>query len=68
MNKLLLDSAAINFVHARIQYSGPPSCEAPSFRPEKWPFKRGGLLVGLEINKFMFRFILSSGLSKGVKL
>ena len=42
-----------------------PSCEATPFAPEKWPFKRGGLLSGVEINTFMFRFTLSSGLSRG---
>ena len=34
-----------------------------SLAPEKWPFKRGGLLSGVEIN--MFRFTLSSGFSRG---
>ena len=42
-----------------------PSCEATPFEPEKWPFKRGGLSPGVEINTFMFRFTLSSGLSRG---
>ena len=42
-----------------------PSCEAIPFAPEKWPFKRGGLSSGVEINTFMLRFTLSSGLSKG---
>ena len=42
-----------------------PSCEATPFASEKWPFKRGGLLSGVEINTFMFRFTLSSGLSRG---
>ena len=42
-----------------------PSCEATPFEPEKWPFKRGGLLSGVEINTFMFRFTLSRGLSRG---
>ena len=45
-----------------------PSCEATPFAPEKWPFKRGGLSSGVEINTFMFRFTLSSGLSRGVGL
>ena len=45
-----------------------PSCEATPFAPEKWPFKRGGLSSGVEINTFMFRFILSNGLSRGVGL
>ena len=43
-----------------------PSCEATPFAPEKWPFKRGGLSTGVEINTFMFRFTVSSGLSRGV--
>ena len=42
-----------------------PSCEATPFAPEKWPFKRGGLLSGVEINTFMFTFTLSSNLSRG---
>ena len=42
-----------------------PSCEATPFALEKWPFKRGGLLSGVEINTSMFRFTLSSGLSRG---
>ena len=42
-----------------------PSCEATPFAPEKWPFKRGGLLSGVKINTFMFRFPLSTGLSRG---
>ena len=41
-----------------------PSCEATAFASEKWPFKRGGL-SSVEINTFMFRFTLSSGLSRG---
>ena len=41
------------------------SCEATPFASEKWPFKRGGLSSGVEINTFMFRFTLSSGLSRG---
>ena len=42
-----------------------PSCEATSFASEKWPCKRGGLSSGVKINTFMFRYTLSSGLSKG---
>ena len=45
-----------------------PSCEATPFAPEKWPFKRGGLLSGVEIYIFMFRFTVSSGLSRGAGL
>ena len=48
-----------------IQIQWNPSCEATPFAPEKWPFKRGGLSSGVEINTFMFRFTLSSGLSRG---
>ena len=40
--------------------------EAIPFVPEKWPFKRGRLLSGVEINEFMFQFTFSSGLYKGV--
>ena len=42
-----------------------PSCEATPFASEKWPFKRGGLSSGVEINTFMFRFTLSNGISRG---
>ena len=42
-----------------------PSCEATPFAPEKWPFKRVGLSSGVKSNTFMFRFTLSSGLSRG---
>ena len=49
-----------NFLH-----TVDPFCEATPFASEKWPFKRGGLSSGVEINKFMFRFTLSSGLSRG---
>ena len=33
------------------------------FSPEMWPSKGGGLLWGVEINTFMFRFTLSRGFS-----
>ena len=42
-----------------------PFCEVTPFTSEKWPFKRGGLSSGVEINIFMFRFTLSTGLSRG---
>ena len=42
-----------------------PSCEAIPFTQEKWPFKRGGLSSGVVINTFMFKFTLSSSLSRG---
>ena len=45
-----------------------PSCEATPFLPEMWPFKRGGLSSGVEINIFMFRFTLSIGFPRGVGL
>ena len=45
-----------------------PSCEATPFALEKWPFKRGGLSSGVEINTYMFRFTVSIGLSRGVCL
>ena len=49
-------------------YSGTPLVRSTPFAPEKWPFKRGGLLSGVEIYTFMFRFTVSSGLSRGVGL
>ena len=45
-----------------------PSWEATPFAPEKWPFKRGGLSSEVKINIFMFRFTVSSDLSRGVGL
>ena len=42
-----------------------PSCEATPFASEKWPFKRGGLSSGVDINTFMFKFTLPSGLYRG---
>ena len=45
-----------------------PSCEATPFASEKWPFKRGGLLSGVEINTFMFTFTLINGLSRAAGL
>ena len=42
-----------------------PLLEATPFASEKWPFKRGCLSSGVKINTFMFRFTLSSGLSRG---
>ena len=45
-----------------------PSCEATPFSPEKWPFKRGGLSLGVEIYTFIFRVTVLSGLSRGVGL
>ena len=45
-----------------------PSCEASPFAPVKRPFKRGDLMSGVDINTFMFRFTMSSGLSRGCDL
>ena len=42
------------------------SGKATYFTPEKWPSKRGGLSSGVEINTFMLRSTLSSGLFRGV--
>ena len=53
----------VNQTHLPLQWN--PSCEATLFASEKWPFKRGGLPSGVEINTFMFRFTLSIGLSRG---
>ena len=41
------------------KYSG-----TPLVRTEKWPFKNCELSSRLEINTFMFKFTLSSGLSR----
>ena len=46
-------------------YSGTPLVRPPLLHQKKWPFKRGGLSSGVEINTFMFKFTLSSGLSRG---
>ena len=51
--------------HSSIVIQWNPSCEATPFAPDKWPFKGGGLSSGVKINTFMFRFTLSSGLSRG---
>ena len=65
----LVTSRNINTRLARpIVQQWNPSFEATLFAPENWPFKRGGLLSMEEINTFMFRFTLSSGLSRGVGL
>ena len=51
-----------NILHLRLYdciYSGTPLV------PEKWPLKRGGLLSGVETNTIMYRFTLSSSLSRG---
>ena len=32
------------------KYSGTPSCDAIPFACEMWPFRRGGLSSGVEIN------------------
>ena len=49
----------------RIHVQWDPSCEATHFAPEMWHDKRSGLSSGVEIITFMFRFTLSSGLSRG---
>ena len=56
----------IHIHYLEVQWN--PSCEATPVSSEKWPFKRGGLSSGLEINTFMLRFSLSSGLSRGAGL
>ena len=64
---LILDKGSLlTRVFIEIQWN--PSCEATPFAHKKWPFKRGGLSSGVEINTFMFRFTLSSGLSRGGSL
>ena len=34
-----------------------PSCEATSFAPEMWPFKRGGLSSGIKFNIFCLNLL-----------
>ena len=41
-------------------------CEATPFAPAMWPFKRGGLSSGVEINALIIRETLLRGLSTGV--
>ena len=53
-------------IYSEIELQWNPSCEATPFPPEKWLFKRGGISSGVEINIFMFRFTVSSDLSRGV--
>ena len=45
-------------------YSETPLVRLPL--PKMWPFKRDGLLSGIEINTLMFRFNFFSGFSEGV--
>ena len=45
-----------------------PTCEAPTPAPAIWRFKRDDSSSEVEINTFMFRFTLSSGLYRGVGL
>ena len=54
--------------HLKYKLQWNPSCKATPFSPEMWLFKKGGLLSKEQINTFMFRFTLSSGLSRGVGL
>ena len=62
--KLVTDEQAdLLILGKQVQWN--PFCEATPFASEKWPFKRGGLSSGVEINIFMFRFTLSTGLSRG---
>ena len=42
-----------------------PFCEATPFSLEKWPFESGGLSSRVEINTFMFIFILTSRVPRG---
>ena len=62
---IMLPSRGFSVAHCEELIQWNPSCEATPFASEKWPFKRGGLSSGVEINTFMFRFTLSSGLSRG---
>ena len=55
-------------INVRISIQWNPSCEATPFAFEKWPFKRVGLSSGVKINTYMFRFTLSSGLSREGRL
>ena len=54
------------YMYFKILYSGTPLVRPPLLRQKLWPFKRGDLSSGVEINTFMFRFTLSSGLSRGM--
>ena len=65
---LLVHDTASVLIYKHIFIQWNPSCEATTFASEKWPFKRVGLSSGVEINTFMFRFTLSSGLSRGAGL
>ena len=59
----VFNNTKLNIALLEVQWN--PFCEATPFAPEKWPFKRGGLPSGVEINTFMFRFTLLSGLFRG---
>ena len=49
-----------NNFHIYMQWK--PSCKANPYAPGMWPSKRGELLSGVQINTYMFRYILASGL------
>ena len=51
--------------HQLLELQWNSYCEVTPFASEKWSFKRGGLSSRVEINTYMFRFTLSSGLSRG---
>ena len=57
-----------NRIEILIQIQWNISCKATLFAPEMWPFKRVGLSSGIEISTFMFKFTLTSVLSRGVGL
>ena len=76
---MIIDCQSCYICHYPVQRN--PSCEAISFVPEMQPFKRGGLLSGVEINtctvcvdlqcQLAFPEGMSSGqggLSKGVPM
>ena len=46
-------------------YSGTPLVRPPLLHQKSGLLRGGGLSSGVEINTFMFRFTLSSGLSRG---
>ena len=65
MKKCFSRSLQMKLYHRTMCITVEPLLWGHPFASEKWPFKRGGLLLGVEINTYMFRLTLSSGLSRG---
>ena len=65
---LSCETITISNMYAELVEQWNPSCEAYTVESEMWLFKRDDLSSGVKINTFMVRFILLTGLSRGVCL